>query len=81
MVTWSRLWIPAQGPLPIIVPGANSRVEELRGDFLLKDTWSIGNIELDYGLGAEVSNISQTGDVDQERDFVFFKTSIGGDVF
>ena len=64
------------GPLPIIVPGANSRVEELRGDFLLKDTWSIGNIELDYGLGAEVSNISQTGDVDQERDFVFLKPQL-----
>lgn len=61
------------GPITVIVPGANSRVEEKRGDFLLKDTWSIGNLEIDYGLGAEISNISQTGDVEQERDFVFLK--------
>ena len=64
------------GPVPINVPGANSRVEEIRGDFLLKDTWTIGNLELDYGIGAELSNISQTGDVDQERDFIFVKPQL-----
>ncbi len=64
------------GPIPVIVPGANSSVEELRGDFLLKDTWTIGKLELDYGLGAEVSNISQTGDVVQERDFAFLKPQV-----
>ncbi len=61
------------GPVPVIVPGANSSVEEKRGDFLLKDTWSIGDLEIDYGLGAEISNISQTGDVVQDRNFVFLK--------
>jgi hypothetical protein len=60
-------------PINIIVPGANTRVEEVRGDFLLRDTWSIGYFELDYGLGAEVSRISQSGDENLERNFFFIK--------
>jgi hypothetical protein len=61
------------GPFAIEVPGANSRVEELRGDFLLLDTWSLGQFEMDYGLGAEVSTLIQTGDVDNESSFFFLK--------
>jgi len=61
------------GPRSVIIPGANSRVEEVRGDFLLKDIWSLGKLELDYGLGGEVSSISQTGDEELERDFFFLK--------
>jgi hypothetical protein len=48
-------------------------VEEVRGDFLLADTWSIGQFELNYGIGAEVSNLTQTGDAELERDFFFVK--------
>jgi hypothetical protein len=61
------------GPAIEDVPGANTRVEEIRGDFLLKDTWSLGAFEFDYGLGAEVSKISQTGDSELERNFFFLK--------
>ncbi len=61
------------GPVVIDIPGANSRVEEIRGDFLLKDTWQMGNVELDYGLGAEVSTIKQSGDVDLERTLFYLK--------
>ncbi|NNE38829.1 MAG: TonB-dependent receptor, partial [Gammaproteobacteria bacterium] len=61
------------GDEEVSVPGANSRVKETRGDFLLKDTWTLGNFELDYGLGAEVSKISQTGDAVLERSFTFLK--------
>ncbi len=61
------------GPVPVDVPGSNSKVEELRGDFLLKDTWSLGQFELDYGLGAETSTISQSGDAELERGFFFVK--------
>lgn len=60
----------------IPVPNANSRVREVRGDVLLKDTWSPGVWLLDYGLGAEVSRITQTGDAEQERTFLYFKPSI-----
>lgn len=61
------------GPEVVIVPGANSIVEETRGDFLLQDTWSLGDFELDYGLGAETSTITQSGDAVLERDFFFVK--------
>jgi len=61
------------GPIVVDVPGANTRVEERRGNLLVKDTWSVGKFELDYGLGIEVSTISQTGDARQKRHFTFFK--------
>ena len=57
----------------IFVPGANSLVEESRGDFMLKDIWSLGEFELDYGMGAEVSTLSQSGDVEQTEHFFFLK--------
>jgi hypothetical protein len=63
-------------PLIVDVPGANTRVEEIRGDFLLKDIWSLGAFELDYGIGAEVSSIRQTGDADLERSFFFIKPGV-----
>jgi outer membrane receptor protein involved in Fe transport len=61
------------GPMPVPVPGANVRVEEIRWDFLFLETWSTGRFVLDYGLGAEQSTISQSGDVNQERSFFFLK--------
>jgi hypothetical protein len=64
------------GPVIIDVPGANSRVEEIRWDFLLKDTWVRGKFELDYGIGAEASTITQSGDVLSERDFFFIKPQV-----
>jgi len=64
------------GPVVVDVPGANSRVEETRWDFLLKDTWILGRFELDYGLGAEASTIRQTGDTVLERDFFFVKPQL-----
>jgi len=43
---------------------------------LLKDSWTPGQFEVDYGLGAEVSKISQTGDEELERDFIFLKPHV-----
>ena len=45
----------------IVVPGATTAISEDRVDFLLKDTWTLGQYELDYGMGAEGSNLSQSG--------------------
>ena len=64
------------GAVVVDVPGANSVVEEVRSDFLLKDTWSLGKFELDYGLGAESSTITQRGDAVLERDFFFVKPHV-----
>jgi hypothetical protein len=61
------------GPVPVDIPIANSRVEEERYNGLIKDTWSRGNWNIDYGLGAETSTISQSGDAEQKRDFFFIK--------
>ncbi len=61
------------GPVNIDVPGGNSRVEENRGDFQVIDTWSLGDYELDYGLGVETSSVQQTGDEEQSRNFTFIK--------
>ncbi|MEN8260624.1 MAG: TonB-dependent receptor, partial [Pseudomonadota bacterium] len=61
------------GPMPVVVPGANARVEEVRWDLLILESWSTGRFVLDYGLGAEQSTISQSGDVNQKRNFFFLK--------
>ncbi len=61
------------GPVVVEVPGANDKVDEIRWDILLRDNWSLGKLELDYGLGVEFSTISQTGDRIQKRSFNFFK--------
>jgi hypothetical protein len=64
------------GPVEVPVPGANTRVEENRGDILITDTWFRDEYELTYGLGAETSTISQTGDVAQKRSFFFMKPQV-----
>ncbi len=61
------------GPVAVAVPGSNSFVKEIRWDGLLQDTWSSGTLQLDAGLGAEASTLTQTGDADQQRDFFFLK--------
>lgn len=65
-----------EGPEPVPVPGGNTRVQEDRGDLMISDTWSLGKFELDYGLGAEASTISQEGDAEQERNFFFLKPHV-----
>lgn len=64
------------GPVELPLPGANTRVEENRGDILLSDTWFMNSYELSYGIGAETSTISQTGDVVLKRSFFFLKPQI-----
>jgi len=61
------------GPVEVPVPGANTRVEERRVDLLLNDTWFRDTVEIDYGLGAESSEISQSGDAVNKRSFFFLK--------
>jgi hypothetical protein len=61
------------GPVVIEIPGANTRVEEIRWNLQAQDTWSLGDFDLDYGLDWERSTISQSGDSNQERNFTFLK--------
>lgn len=62
--------------IPVDVPGANNRVEEIRGDFELRDTWELGAFSLESGMGAEISRISQSGTGAPDRDFFFLKPSL-----
>jgi len=62
-----------EGPMPVPVPGSNTRVEELRGDFALSDSWQLDSFVLDSELAAETSTISQSGDVANKRTFNFIK--------
>ena len=61
--------------VPVDVPGANNRVEELRGDVQLRDTWQLGGFSLESALGAEASRISQTGSGAPDQNFFFIKPS------
>jgi len=61
------------GPVYVDIPGSDVRVEEVRGDVVLKDTWTVGNFELDYGLGVELSTLKQSGENEQKRNFTFMK--------
>ena len=61
------------GPMIVPVPGANTRVEETRGDILINDTWTRGRVKFEYGIGYEASTITQTGDAQEERSFAFVK--------
>ncbi len=61
------------GPVVVPVPGANTRVEELRAEIQINDTLSLGKLELNYGLGAETSTIEQSGDAEAKRSFFYVK--------
>ena len=64
------------GLVPQSVPGANTKVEEIRGDFSVSDSFSIGAIGVDAALAAETSTIEQTGEFEAERSFFFWKPSL-----
>ncbi len=62
-----------KGAVPVVVPGANTRVEELRWDLKLLDTWNAGQLVVNYGLGLERSTITSSGDTRRERSFTYLK--------
>ena len=64
------------GFVPVPVPGADSRVEEWRGDAQFSDSWRIEQWTLEPAVGAELSRISQSGVGGRERSFVFLKPAL-----
>lgn len=58
------------------VPGANVKVEELRGDFAVRDVWSLDRVTLGYGLAMELSSIQTSGDSKQKRHFKLVKPQV-----
>jgi hypothetical protein len=64
-------------PTPVVVPVANARVEEVRGEAFVTDIWTVSpKLTLETGLNFEVSRITQTGDQAKERAFSYAKPRI-----
>lgn len=62
------------GGTPIPLPSASVKVEETRGELFGKTTWRINpKWTLEGGLRLESSTISQSGDAEQEKSFVYAK--------
>lgn len=65
------------GLVPQTVSNANSRVEEIRYEPFIIHNWTISpKISLESTLIYETSEISQTGDVANTRDFAFVKPKL-----
>lgn len=62
------------GGVPVPLPSATVKVEELRGEVFGKSTWRINpTLSLEAGLRLETSTISQSGDADAEKSLFFAK--------
>ena len=80
-----RLGLPGPGPgsdsfgglTPVAVSNANSTVEEIRYEPFAVHNWQINSqLTLESSLIYEASEITQTGDVYNQRDFDFFKPKL-----
>lgn len=63
-----------QNGAPVVLPAANVRVEERRGEAFGAATWRpLPEVSLEAGLRVEVSTITQSGDTDLEKSFTYPK--------
>ncbi len=67
----------AENGVSIPLPSASVKVEELRGEVFGQTTWRPSErLTLEAGLRVEVSEISQSGDSEQSKSFVYPKPRI-----
>lgn len=67
----------AENGVPVPLPSASVRVEELRGEVFGQATWRpTPEFTVEFGLRVEVSEISQSGDSDLSKSFVYPKPRI-----
>lgn len=60
--------------VPVSIPVANTRVEEQRSELSARHVWGLSDrLSLESGLRYEVSELSQSGDAEQETRFSFLK--------
>ncbi|MEL7043115.1 MAG: hypothetical protein AAGL90_16475 [Pseudomonadota bacterium] len=65
------------GPVLIDLPGANTLVEETRGEFGLTRSWDVTSLwSVETGFAFELSRLSNEGDFSDERDLSYWKPSI-----
>ena len=64
----------AENGVPVVLPGAAVKVEELRGEVFGRTTWRPSpRWTVEAGLNVEYSEISQSGDSDTSKSFVYPK--------
>ena len=64
----------AENGIPVPLPSSTIKVEELRGEVFGQMTWRPGpTLTIEGGLRVEVSQISQSGDSDLSKSFVYPK--------
>lgn len=64
----------AENGVPIVLPSAAVKVEELRGEVFGQSTWRpTQHLTVEAGLRVEVSEISQSGAADTSKSFVYPK--------
>jgi hypothetical protein len=62
------------GGAPVVLPAADVKVEETRGEAFLQGTWRpSAQFQLEAGVRVERSTITETGDEAKERSFVYPK--------
>ncbi len=67
----------AENGVPIPLPSASVRVEELRGEVFGQATWRPApGFTLEFGLRVEASEISQTGDSNTSKTFTYAKPRV-----
>lgn len=67
----------SENGVPIPLPSSSVKVEELRGEVFGQATWRPSpTLTIEGGLRVEVSEISQSGDSDQSKAFVYPKPRI-----
>lgn len=79
-IAWNFLDIAntySENGVPVPLPSASVRVEELRGEVFGQTTWRPDpRFTLEFGLRVEVSEISQSGDTDLNKSFVYPKPRV-----
>jgi outer membrane receptor protein involved in Fe transport len=68
---------PGKAPTPVLLPVADARIEETRGEIFASDIWTITpHLTVETGLNVEASRITQSGDRQQQRDFKYVKPRV-----
>jgi len=64
----------AENGVPVVLPAANVRVEEQRGEVFATSTWrATPRLSIEAAMKVEVSTISQSGDSNLEKTFTYPK--------
>ena len=64
----------AENGVPVVLPQANVRVEEERGEAFLTANWRLNpQLAIEGGLKVEASTISQSGATTLSKDFTYYK--------